>query len=352
MLEHEADAPVARVASVASWPSNSTGRVGPLEAGDDAQQARLARARWPEQRDELAVRHLQADVVTAVNAPKRLLTLRTSMLMRPSPLSTAQRYRPSTPARSPPLDGALRDQRHDGEERQQRRDGEGGLELVLVVEDLHVQRQRVGQAADVAGDDRDRAELPHRPRVAQDDAVEQPPLHVRQRDPPEHLPARGAEHDRGLLLVAPCASITGISSRATKGKVTKTVASTIPGTAKMIFRSCAASHGPSQPCAPEEQHEDDARDHRRDREGQVDQREQERAAREVEARDRPRGGEPEDQVGGHGDRGREQGEPEGRERVGLADRGEVRADAVLERLLEDERERQRPGRARGRRGPP
>ena len=48
----------------------------------------------------------------------------------------------------------------------------------------------------------------------------------------------------------PCASISGISSRATNGKVTKIVARTIPGTAKMILMSCSASHGPKQPCAP------------------------------------------------------------------------------------------------------
>ena len=48
----------------------------------------------------------------------------------------------------------------------------------------------------------------------------------------------------------PCACISGISSRAMNGKVTNTVASTMPGTAKMILMSCAASHGPNQPLAP------------------------------------------------------------------------------------------------------
>ena len=48
----------------------------------------------------------------------------------------------------------------------------------------------------------------------------------------------------------PCACISGISSRATNGKVTKIVASTMPGTAKMILMSCACSHGPNQPWAP------------------------------------------------------------------------------------------------------
>ena len=34
------------------------------------------------------------------------------------------------------------------------------------------------------------------------------------------------------------------------GKVTNTVASTMPGSANTIFRSCASSHGPNQPCVP------------------------------------------------------------------------------------------------------
>ncbi len=42
----------------------------------------------------------------------------------------------------------------------------------------------------------------------------------------------------------PCSCITGMSSRATKGKVTNMVASAMPGTAKMIFTSWLASQGP------------------------------------------------------------------------------------------------------------
>ena len=45
-------------------------------------------------------------------------------------------------------------------------------------------------------------------------------------------------------------SISGTSSRATKGAVTNRLASMMPGTANMILMSCASSHGPSRPCAP------------------------------------------------------------------------------------------------------
>ena len=65
------------------------------------------------------------------------------------------------------------------------------------------------------------------------------------------LPAGGARATAPPPRRAvPCSCISGISSRATKGKVTKIVASTMPGTAKMIWMSCALSQGPSQPCAP------------------------------------------------------------------------------------------------------
>jgi hypothetical protein len=38
--------------------------------------------------------------------------------------------------------------------------------------------------------------------------------------------------------------MSGISSRTTNGKVTKMVASAMPGSAKMIFTSWPASHDP------------------------------------------------------------------------------------------------------------
>src|SRR5690606_25609364 len=48
----------------------------------------------------------------------------------------------------------------------------------------------------------------------------------------------------------PCACISGINSRAIKGKVTNTVASTMPGTAKIILMSFSTSQLPNQPLAP------------------------------------------------------------------------------------------------------
>jgi len=48
----------------------------------------------------------------------------------------------------------------------------------------------------------------------------------------------------------PCACISGISSRATKGKVTNSVASTMPGVANSTCTPCACNQAPNQPWAP------------------------------------------------------------------------------------------------------
>ena len=48
----------------------------------------------------------------------------------------------------------------------------------------------------------------------------------------------------------PSCCISGISSRATYGKVTNMVASMMPGSAKMMLMSCSCSHTPNQPCSP------------------------------------------------------------------------------------------------------
>ena len=64
VLEHEADVPVAHALadSVLAVDVQAAG-VGPFEAGDDAQQCGLARARGPEQRHQLAGRDVEVQIV-------------------------------------------------------------------------------------------------------------------------------------------------------------------------------------------------------------------------------------------------------------------------------------------------
>ena len=86
MLEHEADLALAhglrgRVLAV----EEDRALIGGLQAGDDAQQRGLARARRAEQRDQLAGGHVEAHVVERDEAAERLAQMsRTSMLMRRS----------------------------------------------------------------------------------------------------------------------------------------------------------------------------------------------------------------------------------------------------------------------------
>ncbi len=165
-----------------------------------------------------------------------------------------------------------------------------------------MQRHGVGVAADVAGDHRHRAELAHRAGVAQDHAVEQAPLDVGQRDAPEGLPAAAPSDSAASSSSVPCACISGISSRATKGKVTKIVASTMPGHGEDDLDVVRREPRPEPALGAEQQHVDQAGDHRRDRERQVDQRDQEALAGELELGDRPGRGEAEDEVQRHRDR--------------------------------------------------
>src|SRR5688500_3538634 len=100
-----------------------------------------------------------------------------------------------------PFEERLENDRDQRDADQDRRDRERGLVLEVVVEDLDVQRDGVRLAADVTGDDRDRAELADRARGAEDRAVRERPPHVRQRDPAERLPRRGAQRQRRELLL-------------------------------------------------------------------------------------------------------------------------------------------------------
>ena len=169
-------------------------------------------------------------------APKRLLRFRTSMLMRV--LRSHGRRSIAAIRRSTRYFSSKRDQRQQGE---QRGDGEGGRELVFVVEDLDVQRHGVGLAADVAGDHRSPRRTRPSPARCRGSRRRAAPHFMfgsvtRQKICQPLAPSTRAASSSSV----PCACISGISSRATKGKVTKTVASTMPGTAKMILMSCVA----------------------------------------------------------------------------------------------------------------
>src|SRR5687768_8711350 len=77
-----------------------------------------------------------------------------------------------------PFDQGFEREREQREEREEGGDREGGDEVVFVVEDLDVERERVGLAADVSAYDGYGAEFAHGAGVAEDDAVEEAPFDV------------------------------------------------------------------------------------------------------------------------------------------------------------------------------
>ena len=205
VLEHEPDVALAhRLVGRVFAVEVDRALIGRLQAGDDAEERRLARPGGPEQRHQLAAGHVQAHVVERDEPAERLAQIADldAHAMIP-PVGVVGLDRLGRGLLLLPFDQGLEGQGDDREQREHRRHREAGRERVLVVQDLDVQRQRVGLAPDVAGDHRHRAELAHRARVAEDEAVQQAPLDVGQRDPEERLPAAGAEHDGRFLLLGP-----------------------------------------------------------------------------------------------------------------------------------------------------
>ena len=228
------------------------------------------------------------------------------------------------------FDDGLHDQRHQREERQQRRARERAREVVFVVEDLDVQRQRVGHAADVARHDRHRAELAHRARVAEDDAVEQAPLHVGQRHAPEDLPGARAERGGGFLFLAALRLHERDQLARDEREGDEHRRQHDAGHREEHVHVVRGEACTEPALQAEDEHVDQARDHRRHRERQVDERDQQRLAAEIELGDRPGRGDAEDEVERNGDCGGDQRQPDRRERVGLLDRCQVEREAFAQ----------------------
>ena len=78
--------------------------------------------------------------------------------------------------------------------------------------------------------------------------------------------------------------------------------------------------GPEPALGAEQEDVDQAGDHRRDGEWQVDQGDQQALAREIEFGDGPGRGQAEDEIQRNGDRRHQQRQPDGGQRIGIEDR--------------------------------
>src|SRR5262245_38864786 len=137
---------------------------------------------------------------SAAKLPNRLVTLRMVMLMghflssiAGSVLGRFFSYRGQSARSDFVFQDNLDDQGYQGKQGQNRGEGKRRSRLVILRQLLDAERHRRGSAGNVSSDDGDRAELAHRPGVAEDHAVEQSPFDIRQRDSPKHLPTAGAK---------------------------------------------------------------------------------------------------------------------------------------------------------------
>ena len=157
--------------------------------------------------------------------------------------------------------------------------------IVFVVQDLDLQRHGVGKARTWPDTT---ATAPNSPmaRALQRGRRRGAPSGYSATSRSETSEAPAPRVRAASSSAVPCSCISGMNSRAMNGNVTKMVARTMPGNAKMISIPCALSQGPRSP-GPEKDDIDQARDHRRHGKGQVDERDEHGLAAELELRDGP-----------------------------------------------------------------
>jgi hypothetical protein len=148
-LKHEADAPLAQAHGphVVSIKQHAAG-VGLLQSGDGAQERGFARPRWAKQRHEfsggdlkrhVAQRRIRAEVFLKVFDCERYRHVMSSRMTRSGDGIGVT-----------PFEKCFGGQRHKRQSRQQGRDRKGGGAIILVVENLDVQRHGGGEAPDAA----------------------------------------------------------------------------------------------------------------------------------------------------------------------------------------------------------
>src|SRR5258708_25540245 len=79
-----------------------------------------------------------------------------------------------------PFEERCDDKGNKGQSGEKRGDRESSDEIILIVEDLDMERDSIGQTANMAADDGYGAELAHGAGVTKQDPVKQAPLYVRQ----------------------------------------------------------------------------------------------------------------------------------------------------------------------------
>jgi len=229
---------------------------------------------------------------------------------------------------------ALGEQRDDADHAQQRRHGKSRLKTVLAVQDLDVQRQGVGLAADVPRHHRHGAELAQGPGRTQDHAVEHAIADARQGDPPKHLPTARAQRHCGQLLLVTLRFHQRNQLAGHERQGHKRGGEHDAGYCEDHADVALHQPRPEPALGAKQQDEHQARHHRRDRQRQIDERDQEHAAAELKACNGPGRRDTKHRIEGHGQQRNQQREANGapgfRVRDGLDIRRPARAEGLVE----------------------
>src|SRR5258706_8084613 len=203
-----------------------------------------------------------------------------------------------------------------------------------------MQGQGVGLAADVARDHRDRAEFSHRAGVAQQDSIEHPPAHVRQRYDAEYAPAAGAHRERGFLIIAPLRLHERDQLPRDEGESDESRGEHHARHREDDLEIVIAQPVAEPAAGAEHQHKNQTGDDRRHREGQVDERQEKPLGAKFKLADRPGRRDAKDGIQRHGNRCHGEGHAHGGQRVSVGQCLPVGDRAVGEGLHEDGHQRQ------------
>ncbi|MNT58625.1 hypothetical protein D3C72_1960730 [compost metagenome] len=151
---------------------------------------------------------------------------------------------------------------------------------------------------------------------------------------PEHLPAIGPEQARGLLFLGALLLHQRDQLAGDEGHGDEQGGQHDAGHGEDDLDVAVLQPLAEEALGAEQQHVDQAGDHRRHRERQIDQGDQQALAAELVLAHAPGGGDAEQQVERHRDGHGEQGQLERGNRVRLEDGGEEHAQALLERLAQ------------------
>ena len=156
-------------------------------------------------------------------------------------------------------------------------------------------------------DHRHRAEFAHRARITQNHAVEQTPLYIRQGHIPKRLPTIRAEHNRGFLLLFALRLHQWNQLARDKRKGHKHRRQHDARYGKNDFHIMRLQPRAEPTLRAEQQHINQTRHHRRDRERQVNQSREQLLTAKLKLRNRPSRRYAKHQIQRHRNRRREQG---------------------------------------------